>query len=86
MAKLIWERFGIHAEVRRWAKGKPILRIPSKSRQALRDLIAPYAELANLRSKLPDVRPLRGSNLKFPKSGKPRGWYPQGDDIVRSPE
>lgn len=86
MAKFIWERFGLHAEVRRWAKGKPILRIPAKSRQTLRDLLAPYAEPANIMSKLPDVRPLRGANLRFAKAGKPRGWYPEGDDIVRSPE
>lgn len=86
MAKFIWDRFGVHAQVRRWAKGKPIIHIPTKSRQALRDLLTPYADLANLPSKLPDVRPPRGANLRFPKAGKPRGWYPQGDDIVRSPE
>jgi hypothetical protein len=86
MARFIWERFGIHAEVRRWAKGKPILRIPAKSRQTLRDVLAPFAEACNLGSKLPHVRPPRGTNLKFAKAGKPRGWYPQGDDIVRSPE
>lgn len=86
MAEYIWNTYGIHAEVRRWDKGKPILRIPAKSRQELRDVLAPFAELANLPSKLPDVRPLRGANLKFAKTGKPRGWYPKGDDIVRSPE
>ena len=86
IARFVWERFGIHAEVRRWAKGKPILRIPSKSRQTLRDVLAQYAEPAGMGYKLPDVRPLRGENLRFAKVGKPRGWYPKGDDIVRSPE
>lgn len=86
MAEFIWKRFGIHADVRRWSKGKPIIHIPSKSRQALRDLLTPYAEPAKMTYKLPDVRPLRGENLKFAKKGKPRGWFPQGDDIVRSPE
>lgn len=46
IAQRIWSRFGIHAEVRRWSKGKPIVRIPSKSKQALRDLLAQYAELS----------------------------------------
>jgi hypothetical protein len=86
MAKFIWERFGLHAQVRRWDKGKPIVQFPTKSRQALRDLLAQYAEPASMGYKLPDVRPLRGANLKFAKAGKPRGWYPQGDEIVRSPE
>lgn len=86
IAQRLWQRFGIHAEVRRWDKGKPIVRIPSKSRQALRDLLAQYAAPAGMGYKLPDVRPLRGENLRFPKAGKPIGWYPKGDDIVRSPE
>jgi hypothetical protein len=86
IASRIWKRFGIHAEVRRWAKGKPIVHIPTKSRPALRELLAPYAEPASMGYKLPDVRPLRGENLRFAKAGKPRGWYPKGDDIVRSPE
>jgi len=86
MAQFIWKRFGLHVDVRRWTKGKPILRIPTKSRQALRDILAPHAEPANMAYKLPDVRPLRGQNLSFAKAGKPRGWYPKGDDIVRSPE
>lgn len=86
MASFLWQRFGFHAEVRRWGKGKPIIRIPAKSTQTLRDLLAPYAEAASMGYKLPDVRPPRGANLKFAKSGRPRGWYPRGDDIVRSPE
>jgi hypothetical protein len=86
MAKFIWERFGIHVDVRPWGKGKPMLAFPAKSNQSLRDLLAPYAEPAKLMSKLPDVRPLRGANLRFAKTGKPRGWFPKGDDIVRSPQ
>lgn len=86
VAACIWEKFGIHAQVRRWAKGKPIVQIPAKSRQRLRDVLAQFAEPASMGYKLPDVRPLRGENLRFPKAGKPRGWYPKGDDIVRSPE
>lgn len=95
MADFIWTRFGLHADVRRWAKGKPIIRIPTKSRQALRDLLTQYAEPASMMYKLPDVRPPRGYHLSFPKKGKPRGWYPSGkdhpsakwgDDIVRSPK
>jgi hypothetical protein len=86
IAKFLWHRFGIHAQVRRWDKGKPIVQIPSKSRQRLRDILTPFAEPASMGYKLPDVRPQRGANLRFPKAGKPRGWYPMGDDIVRSPE
>lgn len=86
IAKFLWQRFELHAQVRRWDKGKPIVQIPAKARQRLRDVLTPYAEPASMGYKLPDVRPPRGANLRFPKTGKPRGWYPQGDDIVRSPE
>lgn len=86
MAQFLWERFGLHADVRRWAKGKPIIRIPSKARPRLVELLKPVTDACNMASKLPDVRPVRGQNLKFPKAGKPRGFYPHGDDIVRSPQ
>lgn len=86
IAKYLWERFNLHADVRRWDKGKPIIRIPAKSHQRLHDLLVPYAAPVHLETKLPNVRPPRGANLRFPKSGMPRGWYPRGDDIVRSPE
>jgi hypothetical protein len=86
MAKFLWERFGLHADVRKWDKGKPIIRFPSKARQRLRDLLAPHAEVTGLGHKLPDVRLPRGANLKFAKAGKPRGWFPRDDETVRSPE
>lgn len=86
IAKFLWERFELHADVRRWDKGKPIIRIPAKAKQRLRDLLTPYAEQTGLEYKLPNVRLPRGANLRFPKAGKPRGWYPQDDETVRSPE
>lgn len=87
IAKYLWERFQLHADVRSWAKGKPIIRIPAKAHQRLRDILSPYAEAAGLEYKLPDVRLPRGANLRFSKKGKPRGWWPtQDDETVRSPE
>jgi hypothetical protein len=80
IAKYLWERFELHADVRQWAKGKPIIRIPSKARQQLRNILSPFAEAAGLESKLPNVHPPRGYHFSFPKAGKPRGWYPSGED------
>lgn len=87
MAARIWERFGLHADVRKWAKGHPIIRFPAKSRQRLAELLTPYAVPAALEYKIPNVGLPRGANLSFPKAGKPKGWMPDRDgEIVRSLE
>jgi hypothetical protein len=43
LANLLYQRFGVHADVRRWAGGKPTLYIPAKSQARLARLVQPYA-------------------------------------------
>lgn len=58
LSSYIWNRFGIHANVRRHAgRGQPILYIPAKSRQRLREIILPYAQFTNMIYKVPNERP-----------------------------
>ena len=59
LSRFIWNRFGIHANVRRHAgRGQPILYIPAKSRQKLREILLPYAQFTNMIYKVPNERPL----------------------------
>jgi hypothetical protein len=60
LANVLWTRFGIHADVRRFRAHYGI-RIPAKSQQCIRDMLLPYAEVCNMLYKLPHDRHLETS-------------------------
>lgn len=56
LAGMVWKKFQIHADVRKWHGGKWTLYIPTKSHQRLREIVAPYASLTRMIYKLPNER------------------------------
>lgn len=63
LSNFLWKRFELHSTVVRY-NNKPTLRIPAKSMGRLRELLTPFAEQAGMSSKLPNVHPPRGFNLR----------------------
>jgi LAGLIDADG DNA endonuclease family len=61
LANLIYERFGVHANVRRWVGGKPTLYIPAKSQTCLAQQVRPFAT-ADVIYKIPDERLLASAD------------------------